>query len=582
MTYPSGTQLFPGSPGSSASPASSSARASSASPAGAGAGRRCDVVVVGTGAAGLSTVLGLLASGLEVAVVTRAGLTDSSTDWAQGGLAAVWAAGDSTGAHRSDTLAAGAGLCGRQAVAELVDGAPGAVRRLIDLGARFDTDSLGRIDLHLEGGHHARRILHAGGDESGHEVERTLSSALDSALAASSAGERLQMLSGTRLIDVLTDSQGRACGVSVLEADGGTARIGARAVVLATGGIGQLWPTTTNPPVATGDGLAAALRAGAVCRDAEFMQFHPTILVVPPDCRTPGDRGVLISEAVRGEGAFLVDGNGCRVMTGVHPLADLAPRDVVSAAEQMRMIATGEDHLFLDATGFGSGRWERSFPSILQMCRERGVDPVLEPIPVRPGAHYHCGGVVATMTGLTCVPGLRAVGEVACTGVQGANRLASNSLTEALVMGERTAADLAGWLSSAPAAGPAVERAAARLVDHREIDPIRAVMERDVSVMRDADGLRRALGRLEATAGADRLDDLVLTATNLALVGRLVAGAAAMRTESRGCHRRLDIPERSDAWRLHIDTRMDSCGGLVLTRTEPGTDRHGGRDMEAA
>lgn len=525
--------------------------------------RDCDVVVVGTGAAGLSAVVTLIASGLDVTVITREAITDSSTDWAQGGLAAVWSPDDSADLHLSDTLVAGAGLCDEAAVADLVTHAPGALHRLIRLGARFDTDSSGAIDLHLEGGHHARRILHAGGDQSGHEVERTL---------VASVQGRLRVLTGTRLVDVLTDSSGRVCGARVLDSQGAIGEIGAPAVILATGGIGQLWPTTTNPPVSTGDGLAAALRAGAVVRDAEFMQFHPTILVVPTDHRVPGDRGVLISEAVRGEGAHLLDHAGRRVMAGVHPLADLAPRDVVSATEQAHMAATGEDHLFLDATAFGAARWQTSFPSILEMCRARGVDPVTEPIPVRPGAHYHCGGVAATMSGRTSVPGLRAVGEVACTGVQGANRLASNSLTEALVMGERAASEIVAEAGPRRPLSP-VDRPAADLLAASGLGRVRRAMGRHVSVLRDAAGLAEALTVVNGLSPADRLDGGVLSATSAATAARLVAGAAAMRTESRGCHRRSDVTERRPQWRLHIDQRLAPSGHLTWSRTEPVRDR---------
>ncbi len=525
--------------------------------------RRCDVAVVGTGAAGLSAVVRLLDAGLDVAVITRGEITDSSTDWAQGGLAAVWSSDDNADLHVDDTLVAGAGLCDEDAVRDLIVHAPDALRRLIRLGAHFDTDAGGAIDLHLEGGHHARRILHAGGDQSGHEVERTL---------VDSVSGRLTVLIGTRLVDVLTDAHGQACGVRVLDDQSQVGEIGARAVLLATGGIGQLWPSTTNPEVSTGDGLAAALRAGAVIRDAEFMQFHPTILVVPPAHRIPGDRGVLISEAVRGEGAFLIDQAGRRVMAGVHPLADLAPRDVVSAAEQAQMAATGTDHLFLDATGFGAERWETSFPSILEMCRVRGIDPVTEPIPVRPGAHYHCGGVAATMSGVTNVPGLRVIGEAACTGVQGANRLASNSLTEALVMGERAAAELAAELGSRPRPGAAVARPSQGLRAANGVDALRRVMAQHVSVLRDASGLREALAVLTELPDADHLDDGVLTTTNAAQVAQLVATAAAERTESRGCHRRSDFTQRAGAWRLHIDQRLDDTGRLVLTFTDPIRD----------
>lgn len=529
----------------------------------------CDVVVVGTGAAGLSAVVALIAAGVDVALVTRGMTTDSSTDWAQGGLAAVWSPGDSVDLHLSDTLVAGAGLCDEDAVTDLVAHAPGALERLIRLGAHFDTDSQGRIDLHLEGGHHARRILHAGGDQSGHEVERTLTESLPE---PSERGGRFRVLTGTRLVDVLTDADGRACGVSVLDGDGEPGRIRARSVVLATGGIGQLWPTTTNPEVSTGDGLAAALRAGATVRDAEFMQFHPTILVVPPDHRVPGDRGVLISEAVRGEGAVLVDHGGRRVMAGVHPLADLAPRDVVSAAEQAHMATTGEDHLLLDATSFGAKRWETSFPSILEMCRQRGVDPVTEPIPVRPGAHYHCGGVEASMSGITSVPGLRAIGEVACTGVQGANRLASNSLTEALVMGERAGCELIEEIGSAAPPGSPVDRAAAGLVAGGGLAEIRRVMARHVSVLRDAAGLREALTVISGLPGAHEPDDAVLTATNAATAAALVATAAARRAESRGCHRRSDITGRRPEWLRHIDQYLGDDGRPALALTEPVRD----------
>lgn len=285
------------------------------------------VVIVGSGAAGMRTALDLAAAGVPTLLVTRGELTDSATDWAQGGLAAVWRADDSVDLHVADTLTAGAGLCDEQAVRTLVTRAPGALRRLMADGASFDTDDAGDIDLHLEGGHHARRILHAGGDQSGHEVEVTL---------ARRAGA-LNVCDHARLIDICTDCRGATCGVLVARG-GTTVEISCDHVVLATGGIGQLWSTTTNPTVSTGDGLAAGLRAGAVARDVEFMQFHPTILVVPPAHRIPDDRGVLISEAVRGEGAFLVDAHGGRVMTGVHPLADLAPRDVVSAAEWAHMM----------------------------------------------------------------------------------------------------------------------------------------------------------------------------------------------------------------------------------------------------
>lgn len=519
--------------------------------------RRTSVVVLGSGAAGLMAVVGLVMAGVDTLLVTRGEVTDSSTDWAQGGLAAVWSPTDDTDLHVSDTLTAGAGLCNETAVRDLAEHAPEALRRLIELGAVFDKDASGAIDLHLEGGHHARRILHAGGDQSGHEVERALVTRLD---AGYDPGRHLQVLDGTRAIDILRDGHGRACGLRAFDARGQVGEIRASAVVLATGGIGQLWPVSTNPPVSTGDGLAMAMRAGARVRDVEFMQFHPTILVVPKPFRRPGDRGVLISEAVRGEGAILIDHAGQRVMTGVHPLVDLAPRDVVSAAEHAHMMRTGEENLFLDATSFGPDRWEHSFPSILQMCRARGVDPVTEPIPVSPGAHYHCGGVVADMAGHTGIEGLYAVGEVACTGIQGANRLASNSLTEGLVMGWRCAQTLAAALPVMNEPGEPVVPRDTGLVAASGFATVRTTMAHHVGVLRDADGLRRAHHLLGSMPVTDVLDDGTLTATNAVQVARAIAIAAATRTESRGCHRRSDITARDDSWLRHLDWRIGADG----------------------
>ncbi|MDK9294692.1 L-aspartate oxidase [Propionibacterium freudenreichii] len=521
------------------------------------------VVVVGSGAAGLMAAVELAGAGVDTMVLSRGRVTDSSTDWAQGGLAAVWSDQDSPDLHVSDTLTAGAGLCAEDSVRILVNEAPAALRRLIELGAVFDKDRTGGIDLHLEGGHHARRILHAGGDQSGHEVERTLVQCV-----ADAVDGPLSVREGVRAVDLLVDAQGRCNGVRALDAQGRLGEVRAASVILATGGIGQLWTTSTNPPVATGDGLAMAWRAGAVLSDLEFMQFHPTILVVPADHRIPGDRGVLISEAVRGEGAFLIDHRGTRVMAGLHPLADLAPRDVVSAAEHAHMARTGERNLFLDATAFGAQAWEHKFPSILAMCRERGVDPVTEPIPVRPGAHYHCGGVRADMDGRTSIEGLFAIGEVACTGVQGANRLASNSLTEGLTMGRRVARLIATGkgVPTGPASGGDAARRQLPPQDPALFDAVRRTMTAAGSVLRDARGLdnaRRALADRATPAGT--LTNATLDATNAAQVAELLLAAAALRRESRGSHRRSDFTERSAQWQCHQDWSLDAHGLPEMT-----------------
>ncbi len=531
--------------------------------------RTTGVLVVGSGAAGLTAALRLAECGIETVVLTRADLLDSCTDWAQGGLAAVWAGDDTPDLHRHDTLVAGAGLCEDNAVRTLVAEAPRAIRRLVARGADFDRGPDGAYDLHLEGGHAARRILHAGGDATGHEVALTLARA--AVRADADPDLPLTIAADARAVDVLTDAAGAACGVRVRTADGTVGDWLAGAVVLASGGIGQAWGLTTNPPVATGDGQAMAWRAGAALRDMEFVQFHPTVLWLDPADRVPGDRGVLISEAVRGEGAVLVDDRGERVMAGHHPLADLAPRDVVSAQMQAHMATRGATHLFLDARHLGADGWQKRFPSILALCRERGIDPVSAPIPVRPGAHYLCGGIEADLDGRTGLPGLYAVGEVAGTGVQGANRLASNSITEGLVAGHRVAALLAR--RPLPTPGEPVERPRVPLADPAARTDLHEVMDGSVGVLRDAPGLTAALAALDTPPNAVRLDDDTLDQTNLHTVARLVATAAAARTESRGCHRRADHPGTDDSWRRHLSLTIGPAASiLVADEPMPSTD----------
>jgi L-aspartate oxidase len=345
----------------------------------------------------------------------------------------------------------------------------------------------------------------------------------------------------------------------------------AHAVVLATGGYGQAYAAATSPAGATGDGLALALRAGAEVADVEMVQFHPTVL-----WQGPGAVGqqVLISEAVRGEGAVLVDAGGRRLMTGAHPLADLAPRDVVSATIAAHLAATGDDCVYLDATALGADFLARRFPGILRACRDAGYDPATEPVPVTPGAHYTCGGVLADLDGRTGVPGLFAVGEVACTGVHGANRLASNSITEGLVAARRCAALLDGELPAGapaePVPGP-VEGAGA--VDPAARPAIGAATSRYAGVVRTADGLTRLTGVLTTAprTGAGRPLDLAsVEATAAHTVATLLATAALVRRESRGCHRRSDAPATRPEWQVRLASRVDASGHLH-TRTVPLT-----------
>jgi L-aspartate oxidase len=499
---------------------------------------------VGSGAAGIATALAAAQRGRDVLLISKDDLDGGATPLAQGGLAAALGPGDTPARHRADTLTAGAGLCDPDAVSTLVREVPAEINRLTRLGARLDTTS-----LHREGGHHRSRIVHAGGDAIGAEVHRVLRTAL--------RASPVRILTHCVALDALTSDNGPISGsvggsvggvlAGVID-PGGTLRAGtitARAVVLATGGFGQAYATTSSPAGVTGDGLALAARAGAAVQDVEFVQFHPTVLW------QAGAQGQcpLITEALRGAGAVLVDQAGRTVMTGRHPLGDLAPRDVVAAVMQEALenqAATGgSDHVWLDATGLRRDVLERNFPTVLGLCRARGVDPVTEPIPVAPGAHYSCGGVRADMTGRTSLPGLFAVGEVASTGVHGANRLASNSVTEALITGRRAGERLGAELP--PAAGPLRRpdpgTGVARGVDPAARPALAVAMSRYAGVLRDRDGLERLLGQLEQAPaaavdpGPARLDLATVEATNLHLASVLLTVAALARGESRGCHR---------------------------------------------
>jgi L-aspartate oxidase len=535
--------------------------------------REVDVVIVGSGAAGLA--VGLAARPLrDVLIVTKGTLDAGSTAWAQGGLAGVLHPDDSLDNHVADTLAAGAGLCDAAVVRELVTEAPKAIRYLMTLGAAFDPasdpDAHGRTGpaLTREGGHSHNRIVHAGGDRSGAEVQRTLD---QSAVAAG-----VDVLERAFALDLVIGTTARgapqAAGLTVamLAPDGSVESVGtirARATVLASGGWGQVFASTSNPPAVTGDGVAIALRAGLSVSDVEFVQFHPTVLYTGPES---AGQQALISEAVRGEGAILYDGGGERVMAGVHPMADLAPRDVVAAAITARMAARGDDHVYLDATHLGEAFYDR-FPSITAACRQAGVDPARHRIPVAPAAHYSCGGVPATLDGITELPGLFAVGEVACTGVHGANRLASNSLTESVVAGSHLGRALEWDLPEAVVAEqPRHDRCGLLAPDSRV--PVRVAMSRGVGVLRSAESLAAAAEAIDAVLTAEPVEpsQAAFEATNIATVGRAMVAAAAARTESRGCHRRSDHAEPREAWRTHLAVRLADDAPVHVTGVPEG------------
>ncbi|MCX4827723.1 L-aspartate oxidase [Streptomyces sp. NBC_01016] len=541
-----------------------------------------DVVVVGSGVAGLTAALRCQAAGLRTVVVTKARLDDGSTRWAQGGVAAALGEGDTPEQHLDDTLVAGVGLCDEDAVRTLVTEGPGAVRRLIATGARFDEAEDGSLDLTREGGHHRRRIAHAGGDASGAEVSRALVEAV--------RARGLRTVENALVLDLLTDAEGRTAGVSLhVMGEGqhdGVGAVLAPAVVLATGGMGQVFSATTNPHVSTGDGVALALRAGAEVSDLEFVQFHPTVLFLGAGAE---GQQPLVSEAVRGEGAHLVDADGVRFMVGQHELAELAPRDIVAKGITRRMQEQGTDHMYLDGRHFGADMWEHRFPTILAACRAHGIDPVTEPIPISPAAHYASGGVRTDLYGRTTVPGLYACGETACTGVHGANRLASNSLLEGLVYAERIADDIErqhaenALHARVPAPVEHPQTPTHPLLPPEARLAIQRVMTAGAGVLRSADSLAGAaaqLGRIHAEAvnsltengktsepGVDTWE-----ATNLLCVARVLVAAARRREETRGCHWREDHPDRDDAtWRRHIVVRLNPDRTLA-TYTTPTAD----------
>jgi L-aspartate oxidase len=491
-----------------------------------------DVVVIGTGVAGLAAALAAHRAGRNVIVLNKADQTfgATATHYAQGGIAVVLPDNpenqDSVDAHVADTLAAGAGLCDPDAVYSIVADGYRAVSELVGAGARFDESDPGQWALTREGGHSRRRIVHAGGDATGAEVQRALDHA---------AG-MLDIRSGHVALRVLHDGSA-VTGVSVLGPDG-YGIVSAPSVILASGGLGHLYSATTNPSGSTGDGIALALWAGVAVTDLEFIQFHPTMLY---DGRT-GGRRPLVTEAIRGEGAILVDRNGDSVTAGVHPMGDLAPRDVVAGAVDARLKATGDACVYLDARGIDG--FEARFPTVTAACRAAGIDPVRQPIPVVPGAHYSCGGIATDVYGQTELPGLYAAGEVARTGMHGANRLASNSLLEGLVVGGRAGEAAAAHAVAAGRSRAVVPEPIVHTAPKRR--DLQRAMSRDASVVRDAAGLQRLAQTLAHPVSKARVRDVTdrrgFEDVALALTARAMAAAALARTESRGCHHRADYP----------------------------------------
>lgn len=525
-----------------------------------------DVIVVGSGVAGLSVAVRLADAGLRVGVVTKAELAVSATRWAQGGVAAVLGVDeDSTDLHLADTLAAGAGLCDIDAVRVLVDEGPRRVEELIMLGAVFDREDSGRLALAREGGHSRARILHAGGAATGAEVER--------ALVEATRARAALVAEHCFATDLVIGDDGIE-GVVAFTTEGDRRAIRARHVVLATGGAGQLFAVTTNPPEATGDGLAMALRSGVACSDIEFMQFHPTALHHPAMPRP------LLSEALRGHGALLRDARGERFVD------ELAPRDVVSKAMVASMESLRVEHCWLDATGLES--FSDRFPTIAAQLGEAGLDPAVDWLPIAPAAHHLSGGVMTDLNGATMLDGLWAAGEVADVGVHGANRLASNSLLEGMVFGARLAEAIEGGQrtpeasgvlrplidpprgglparrfsvrSSRVDAGAVREDAAMRDVDMAR-DQLQHVMTAGAGVVRSNDGLAEALEAVTALQrSCDRSGVSVAEheLANLSIVGEALLSAALARTESRGSHLRSDFPDLDPSWKCRLVTTEGS------------------------
>jgi L-aspartate oxidase len=521
------------------------------------------VVVIGSGVAGLSAAIAA-SEKATVTLVTKSWLSDSNTDWAQGGVAVVLAPGDTFSKHIEDTLSVGQGLCHEPIVRRVVEGGPESIRRLIEWGGQFDRGPHGQLSLGLEAGHSSDRVVHAMGDGTGREIQRIL---VDRARRC----PQLNLLEHAFAIDLCVDA-GRVTGLLVLFG-GKLLRIRAGAVVCATGGCGQVFRETTNPEVATGDGHAILFRSGARLRGMEFIQFHPTTLYIA------GSSRLLISEAARGEGAILRDCNGVAFMESEDPRGELAPRDLLSRAVLKQMVKTRHTNVYLDLRHLPPAFVRERFPRIYRVCRTFGLDITHDLIPVTPAAHYMIGGAVVDPDGRTSLRGLFAVGEVACSGLHGANRLASNSLLEGLVLGDSIGRVAAQESDVPPAVKDDGEPSTVERREDREfnsadlVNSLKSLMWRQVGIMRTGLELAEAERRLEAWQRvADRVCRPIhrdFELRNMLTIARLITRAARERDESRGCHFRNDHPQRNDsAW--HADLEIHRApGGDVETRRVP-------------
>lgn len=500
-------------------------------------------LVIGSGIAGLYTALELSKSG-PVILITKSALSESNTTYAQGGIAAAIGNHDSPELHYQDTIMAGAGLCVAESVLTLVHEGPNRVRHLIDLGVPFDRSEENGLALTREAAHSRRRILHADGDATGREITRSLISKVRTANIR---------IYEDHFVLALVKQQGKCCGVITIHNEAYQFFL-ASAVILCSGGLGQIYGKTTNPKIATGDGIALAYHAGAVLRDLEFIQFHPTALYLPP---APP---FLISESVRGEGAILLNHKGVPFMSGYHRLAELAPRDIVARAIFTEIKKSGADCVYLDLSRIGASAVKGRFPNIYNKCASYGLDITTQPIPVAPAAHYAMGGVATDLFGRTNIPGLYAAGEVSNTGVHGANRLASNSLLEGLVFGGRIAEHLQKLAAAIPDPRQEFEICYPKLYTGYEtaesdLAKLHRITGHDLGIIRDHNGLSEAFGLLNLQPLSNlsfELKPAYFELQNMYLIAKLIAKAALARTESRGGHYRSDYPKPKANWRKHI------------------------------